>query len=403
MGDPTSIESLLPVPTGPLRLAADAAIELSVIIPTFNETENIGALVEQLTTILDAEIGEGYELIIVDDNSPDQTWKTALNLTATYPHLRVMQRKFERGLSTAVIRGWQAARGRVLAVIDADLQHPPEVIAKLWREMGRGADLVVASRHVEGGGVSDWRLSRRILSRGAQVLGVILMPGVVGRVSDPMSGYFMVRRGAIAGSVMKPVGYKILIEVLARGRMIRWISEVGYVFRERVEGKSKVTAGVYVDYLVHLIHLRLEFLRSSRFVRFCLVGLSGAIVDMSALFALSDPAMLGWGLTRSKLIAAELAIINNFLWNDAWTFGDLAARQQTFRQKLRRLAKFNVVCGIGLVLNVVLLNLQFNLLGMNRYVANAIAIGIVTGWNYILNLRLAWRTTGGDPAEPSQD
>jgi dolichol-phosphate mannosyltransferase len=202
---------------------------------------------------------------------------------------------------------------------------------------------------------------------------------------------------------MKPVGYKILIEVLARGRMIRWISEVGYVFRERVEGKSKVTAGVYVDYLVHLIHLRLEFLRSSRFVRFCLVGLSGAIVDMSALFALSDPAMLGWGLTRSKLIAAELAIINNFLWNDAWTFGDLAARQQTFRQKLRRLAKFNVVCGIGLVLNVVLLNLQFNLLGMNRYVANAIAIGIVTGWNYILNLRLAWRTTGGDPAEPSQN
>ena len=263
---PAPIESLLPVPTGPLRVAADAAIELSVIIPTFNEKENIAALVEQLTRILDAELGDRYELIVVDDNSPHQTSKKALRLTAAYPCLRVMQRKFERGL-TAVIRGLQAARGRVLGAIDADLQHPPEVIAKLWREMSRGADLAVASRHVEGGGVSDWRLSRRILSRGAQVLGVILMPGVVGRVSDPMSGSLRLRRSAIADSVMCPVGYKILIEVLARGR-IRWISEVGYVFRERTEGKSKVTARVYVDYLVHLIRLRLEFLRSSRFVRF---------------------------------------------------------------------------------------------------------------------------------------
>jgi dolichol-phosphate mannosyltransferase len=268
--------------------------------------------------------------------------------------------------------------------------------------MSRGADLAVASRHVEGGGVSDWRLSRRILSRGAQMLGVILMPGVVGRVSDPMSGYFMVRRSAIAGAIMNPIGYKILIEVLARGR-IRWISEVGYVFRERTEGKSKVTPGVYVDYVIHLLRLRLEFLRSSRFVRFSLVGLTGAAVDMSVLFALSDPSMLGWGLTRSKLIGAELAIVNNFLWNDAWTFGDLAAHQRSFRQKLRRLAKFNVVCGIGLVLNVVLLNVQFNLLGMNRYVANAIAIGIVTAWNYILNLKLAWRTTGSGPVEPPRD
>jgi dolichol-phosphate mannosyltransferase len=402
MGDVTSIESLLDVPTGPLQVPAGATLELSVVIPTFNESRNIGALVEQLTGILDAELGDRYELIVVDDNSPDQTWKAALSLAATYPRLFVMRRQSERGLSTAVLRGWQAARGRVLAVMDADLQHPPGVIAKLWREMSRGADLAVASRHVEGGGVSDWRLSRRILSRGAQMLGVILMPGVVGRVSDPMSGYFMVRRSAIAGAIMNPIGYKILIEVLARGR-IRWISEVGYVFRERTEGKSKVTPGVYVDYVIHLLRLRLEFLRSSRFVRFSLVGLTGAAVDMSVLFALSDPSMLGWGLTRSKLIGAELAIVNNFLWNDAWTFGDLAAHQRSFRQKLRRLAKFNVVCGIGLVLNVVLLNVQFNLLGMNRYVANAIAIGIVTAWNYILNLKLAWRTTGSGPVEPPRD
>src|SRR5262249_28215485 len=157
-----------------------------------------------------------------------------------YPKLRVMRREGERGLSTAVIRGWQAARGEVLAVIDADLQHPPEVTLALWKEMERGADLAVGSRHVEGGGVSDWAFHRRLLSRGAQLLGLAFLPGVLGRVSDPMSGYFMVRRSAIARKILNPLGYKILLEVLGRGD-VRRVGEVGYVFRERVEGESKVT------------------------------------------------------------------------------------------------------------------------------------------------------------------
>jgi len=120
---------------------------------------------------------------------------------------------------------------------------------------------------------------------------------------------------------------------------------------------------------------------------------------MAVLFLLSDPRALGFGLTRSKIVAAELAIINNFLWNDAWTFRDLVGTQRGLRHKLRRLVKFNIVCGIGLALNVVLLNVQFNLLHMNRYVANLIAIGLVTGWNFWLNLKLSWR----DTAPTSQD
>jgi dolichol-phosphate mannosyltransferase len=106
----------------------------------------------------------------------------------------------------------------VLGVIDADLQHPPELLLKLWGEIKRGGDLAVASRHVEGGGVSDWSVIRRFLSRGAQTLGLIILPEVIGRVSDPMSGYFMVRRRCIAGRTLSPLGYKILIEVLARGK-----------------------------------------------------------------------------------------------------------------------------------------------------------------------------------------
>ena len=390
----TSAE-VLAAPEGPLRIAAlpvgaVADVQLSLVVPTYNEAANVAEMVARLSAMLDEAFGNRYEIVVVDDDSPDRTWELAGRLTADYPRLRVMRRQNERGLSSAVIRGWQAGRGEVLAVIDGDLQHPPEVILALWQEIERGADIAVASRHVEGGGVSDWSILRRILSRGAQLLGLLILPGVLGRVSDPMSGFFMLRRTAIEGVTLNPLGYKILIEVIGRGRM-RWIGEVPYVFRERVDGESKVTTKVYIDYLRHLVRLRLSLLPVNRFVRFAVVGFSGVFVDMSMLYLLSDPGMLAWGLTRSKLLGAEAAIINNFIWNDRWTFGDVARTQNGTRQKLRRFGKFQLICLGGLVLNALLLNLQFNQFGVNRYIANAVAIVIVTGWNFWLNMKLSWR------------
>ena len=385
----------LPVPEGALVIGSmppgDGTPKLlSVVVPTFNEAPNIATLVRRLARLLDDAFGKHYEIIVVDDNSPDRTWELALALAVEFPCLRVMRREHEHGLSSAVIRGWQAARGEVLCVIDADLQHPPEVALELYRVMARGADMAVASRNLEGGGVSDWSMARRVVSRTAQLIGLVILPGVVGRVSDPMSGYFMIRRSAIEGVELHPLGYKILIEVLARGRF-PWIGEVPYVFIERVHGGSKATARVYVEYLRHLLRLRLSTLPVNRFLRFAAVGLSGVVVDMSLLFLLSDPSMLGWGLTRSKLIAAEMAIVNNFLWNDAWTFRDLAAHQRGARQRLHRFGKFQLICLAGVILNTILLNIQFNWLGMNRYLANAVAIAAVTGWNFWLNLKLSWR------------
>jgi len=399
MSDPE--EALEPQPAGalvvPPRDARPGDPRLSLVVPTLREGDTIAAFVEAASGVLDALLPGEYELIVVDDDSADGTWRTALGLRAGFPNLRVLRRCGEQGLGTAVVRGWQLARGQVLGVIDADLQHPPEVCARLWAEVARGADLAVASRHVPGGGVSEWSLRRRLLSRGAQVVGLLLLPGVVARVSDPMSGYFLVRRSAVEGLELKPEGYKILVEVLGRGRA-RWISETGYVFRERAKGASKATWGVYLAYLRHLLRLRLSTLRASRFPRFALVGLSGVVVDMGLLFLLSDPRCLGLGLTRSKLVAAEVAILNNFWWNDRWTFGDLVPGQRTLGATLRRLAKFNAICLAGLALNVALLNLQFNLLGMNRYLANAVAIAVVTAWNYLLNRALAWRIALPPPA-----
>jgi dolichol-phosphate mannosyltransferase len=393
----SSLPALIPTPTGPLvidEITADD-VRLSLIIPTYNESKNVAELVQRLTDILEGPTGGSYELIIVDDDSKDRTWEIALELSQRYPKLRVMRRVGERGLSTAVIRGWQAARGSVLAVIDADLQHPPEVTAKLFEEMTRGADLACASRNVEGGGVSNWAMHRRALSRGAQLLGLVILPSVVGRISDPMSGYFMFRRTSLAGVTLSPLGYKILIEVLGRGRMGR-VAEVGYVFRERTAGESKVTSRVYVEYLRHLVRLRLDSLPIARFLRFAAVGATGVFVDMGVLYLLSDPSTLGWGLTRSKILASTTAILNNFLWNDLWTFRDVSSRQSGLHQRFRRLLKFTAVCGLGLVLNVVLLNMMFNLLHMNRYVANLISIAIVTGWNFGLNAKLSWRDTSAN-------
>lgn len=409
---------LLPVPTGALQISRSLnpgpnsnatvgatsvayPVRFSLVVPTYNESGNIEKIVRILTELLDHGLPNDYELIVVDDNSPDHTWQVAQSLLPEFPQLRVMRRQHERGLSTAVIRGWQVARGEILGVIDGDLQHPPETLLHLLDKIDDGADLAVASRHVEGGGVSTWSASRRFLSRGAQVLGLVILPQVVSRVSDPMSGYFLVRRQAIADVILSPVGYKILLEVLGRGT-IHHIAEVGYVFHEREEGESKVTWKQYTDYLKHLIRLRVSRGRLGRFgrkfkfpvgrfLRFGLVGLSGLAVDMAALYLFFE--VMNLGLTRSAILAAELAIINNFYWNDVWTFRDVAKQQQGWRPLVKRFLKFNVICVMGLILKILLLNLFFNGFHINAYIANLMAIAIVTFWNFWINLKLSWRVT----------
>ncbi|OIP76772.1 MAG: sulfonate ABC transporter permease [Oscillatoriales cyanobacterium CG2_30_44_21] len=393
---------LTAVPVGSFlvnEVISSSEIKFSLIVPTYNESKNLAKLVDILTRLLNDYHGDRYELIIVDDDSPDLTWQVGLELMPNYPHLKIMRRQGEKGLSTAVIRGWQTSQGEVLGVIDGDLQHPPETLIKMLDAIAAGADLTVASRHVEGGGVSDWGFIRRVLSRGAQMLGLLILPNVIGRVSDPMSGYFMVRRSAIANHAMNPLGYKILIEVLGRGD-IGTVTEVGYVFQERQEGESKVTWRQYVDYILHLLRLRsrgrISKIRQKfqipvqRFLSYGLVGLSGVFVDMSIFYLLGK---LGWGLTSSKIISSEVAVLNNFLWNDLWTFRDISSRQIGWKKLVKRFLKFNIICLIGIGLNLIILNFLYNYFKIDKNLANLIAIAIVTIWNFWFNLKLSWRVT----------
>ena len=397
---PTLALDLLAVPVGLLQIPYVEQVDtvlLSLVVPTYNEAGNVVLLVEKLTRLLDRICPNDYELIVVDDDSPDQTWEIARSLLSEYPNLRVMRRTQERGLSTAVIRGWQVSRGRFLGVIDGDLQHPPEVLETLLGELVSGSDLAVASRHVAGGGISEWSVFRRMTSRGAQILGLMIAPRVVGRVSDPMSGYFMVRRSAVTNQILNPQGYKILLEILGRGE-IGEISEVGYVFQERQDGESKVTWRQYVEYLQHLIRLRsngrLEILKErfpiGRFLKFGAVGFSGVFVDLGVFWLLSS---VGFAAVTATILSAEVAVLNNFIWNDRWTFGDRSIQQPGRRSRVKRFLKFNVLCLVGIVLQGTLVGLMSNVVGFPAIGAKLLAIALVMLWNFWINLKLSWRVT----------
>lgn len=243
-------------PSVPLRDSADASLStalpnVSVIIPTYNESANIGEVVERtLTALRDTAV----EIIVVDDDSPDLTWQRVRDAYRHEERVRVVRRRNRTGLASAVVRGFDEARYEVCAVLDADLQHPPEMLPTLLAPFDSEVDLVIGSRYVDGGGVEGWSLARRVVSRGATVIARLALPSVR-RLSDPLSGFFAVRKSLVDDVRLQPTGYKVLLEILTMCRPDR-VVEVPYVFSERKRGRSKLTAFQYVTFLTHVLTLR---------------------------------------------------------------------------------------------------------------------------------------------------
>jgi len=215
---------------------------LSVVVPTYNEAGSVPKLAERLHAALGAR---DWELVIVDDGSPDGTADIAAALAPRIP-TNVVRRAGKAGLASAVIAGFAAARGDILVVMDADLSHPPELVPALLSAIEDGADLAVGSRYVAGGGVEDWPLKRQIVSRVACLMGNALVP-----VRDATSGFFALRRSVIDGVTLNPIGFKIGFEVIARGRY-RSVVEVPYTFRDRELGASKFGRREIGQYVVQL-------------------------------------------------------------------------------------------------------------------------------------------------------
>jgi dolichol-phosphate mannosyltransferase len=354
---------------------------LSIVIPTYNESENIVPLVRQIAAALK---GYDYEVVFVDDNSADGTAETIERLSAGYP-VRVIVRKDEKGLASAVVHGINNSTSEYVLVMDADLQHPPEVIPALIEKARSGVDVVIASRYVQGGGCQDWGLIRRIISRGALGLAHLFLPATR-PVNDPMSGFFMFNRRVVDGIVLKPAGYKILLEVLMEGN-IESVTEVPFTFVNRSGGESKLNARQQIEYLKHLYSLMRRTGELVRFLKFCLVGLSGVLVNLGILWILTEFGGLPY--QASAVISIEASIISNFILNDYFTFPQ--RRIPGIRHFFNRLWKFNVVSLAGAAINYGILMLFTEVAGVYYIVSQLIGIIVATLWNYLVNTSWTWR------------
>lgn len=361
---------------------------LSLIVPTYNERHNLPTLLERLEAALQ-QCGEPFEVVVVDDDSPDGTSELARSLQPRYSWLRLLTRRCQRDLSTAVLAGWFEARGEILGVIDGDLQHPPELLPTLLRRLKEGgADLVIASRHVRGGGVSQWSLFRRMISWAATLMAGFILPGTLSRVRDPMSGFFLVRRAVIQAAPLRPVGYKILLEVLAKGDYQK-VEEVPYIFQERFRGGSKLGPRHAWQYLLHLACIAADTGELRRVLSYAAVGASGAVVNLGALYPLVR--LLGLPPAVALPAATSLAIVNNFLLNDRFTFPETRRRNLGGAAALARFTRFLGVVLVGAVWNLSVASALMRFAQAPLGVAVFGGILAAAGWNFVLNSRLTWR------------
>jgi dolichol-phosphate mannosyltransferase len=330
--------------------------KISIIIPTYNEKDNIAPLLSRVDKALS---GYNYEVLIVDDGSKDGTIELASELASKYP-VKVIVRRGERGLATAVVHGLKSATGQIIGVMDADLQHPPEVIPDLIKAIQDGADMVVASRYIPGGGCPNWGLSRRIISRVALMISHLLLPSTR-QVKDPLAGFFMFRRQNVDPEKLKPIGYKISLEVMLTGNFQR-IVEVPYIFEDRSAGQSKLNPGQQIDYLKHLFSLMARTGELGMLIKFMLVGLSGVIVN-------------------------EGSIITNFILNDTFTF----AKRRRGKSFIGRLLRFNLICASGAAIQWGLFMLFTRVFGVYDLLSNFIGIVVAFLWNYFVNRNWTWK------------
>ena len=370
---------------------------ISVVIPTYNEAAVIGETLRRACRALEAS-SEPFELIVVDDSSTDGTAELAESLAPQSP-VRVLRRPGRLGLATAVVDGWKLARGDLLAVMDADLQHPPEVLGELVRALREGApgtDVAVASRYMSGGGTSDWSLARRFASKSATHLAASVLPWTLRNVTDPMSGMFAVRAAALDGVRLDPTGYKILLEVLAKARY-RALVEVPYVFDRRGAGSSKLGGRQSLEYLVHLARLAGATGQLAAWVCYLAVGLTGATIDLVALYLAAE--RLGWPLLAAVPAAIELALVSNFFLNETLTFRSCRASENEIgsresgvgsRGLLSRFLRYEKACALGALLNALV---TLALVKSGIRLLTAAAAGVLAGgvWNFLFNIPNIWR------------
>jgi dolichol-phosphate mannosyltransferase len=363
-------------------------VRLSVILPTYNEAQNLPRLVPEVLAVLR---GIPHEVIVVDDDSPDGTWRVAETLGDRFAEVRVLRRVGRRGLASAVIEGFLAAKGAVLAVADADGQHDVRLLPELLATIEAGADVAVASRYVAGGSVGLWDERRYALSRLATRLAQRLCQVPI---ADPMSGYFAVRRPTFQDILprLNPVGFKILLDLLAHLPPGAAVREIPLRFGRRLHGESKLSRLVQVQFLEYVYDVTLGRWVPLVFVKYCVVGTLGVLVNTAAFWAAS--LLLGptaretlGGFSVAVVVAIETAIVFNFLLNNAWTF---SLTRLSGRRVVTGFLSYNAACALGALANYGVSAFLFSS-GQSRGFAVLAGSLVGAAWNYTMSRAVTWK------------
>jgi dolichol-phosphate mannosyltransferase len=358
------------------------AYDLAIVLPTFNESGNVGPLVDRLRKVLQ---GIRYEVIFVDDDSPDGTADVVRLLAERHDNVRVLQRIGRRGLASACIEGILGTAAPYVAVMDADMQHDEAVLPEMLRRIREeNLDLVVGSRNIAGGSMGEftqWRVKLSHLGRRLSLM------GAEHQLSDPMSGFFMVRLATFEQFAhrLSGIGFKILLDiVLSAGPGLR-IGEVPYRFGQREHGESKLDVVVGLEYFELLVDKHLGNLVNVRFVLFAMVGALGVGVHLLILSGLRKFA--GLSFETGQAVATFIVMILNFVLNNSVTYRDRRLKGWRFWSGL---VTFCLACGLGVAANVAIASEAFRR-GVPWVLAAVIGLLFTAVWNYGITSMTTWR------------
>ncbi len=374
----------------------DKGSQVSIIIPTYNEAQNIVNILKSIGEHV-SKIAR-VQAIVVDDNSSDGTARIVQNYirdsgTRDGYTVDIVERSQKKaGLSSAILHGIRRAVGNVIVVMDSDFSHPPQLIPRMLETLRQQCDIVVASRYSSGGSVVGWPLRRRILSRVATMIAHVSL-GV--KQADPMSGFFAFRRSVIHGLEFDAIGYKLLLEMLVKAKNAR-IKEISYTFTDRAAGTSKLGAGTIIDFMRAVWRLYRDGSRvrehrasvrfTSKAARFYTVGAIGLGINwlVSTMFAANG----GLWYIHANVAGIAASIATNFVLNKAWTFedGDFGARR-TLSQGVR----FAAISALGATVQLAMVYSLVEYYALEYPVALVLAVGAASFGNFVLNKTLTFR------------
>jgi dolichol-phosphate mannosyltransferase len=358
-------------------------MDLSIIIPTFNERNNVRIIAEKITNLLQGS-NCSFEIIFVDD-SLDDTPVILEELCQKYKEVKYIHRHKEKGLASAVVKGFLHSQGNQIIVMDADLQHPPELLPLMIKRLGR-YDVVIPSRFVAGGSDGGLNIVRKLISGVARGIGYVFIKKLR-CISDSTSGYFGFKRSVIEQVQLNPIGWKILIEILVKGRY-QTVHEIPYFFVARAAGTSKMNLNEQFNYLKHIGQLMMYHPEHRKFYYFCMIGTLGVFVNLSCLHFFLH--FLGMEELIASIYASSIALLHNFMWNHKVTWKE--CKQQTLWRQMMQFPQFVLICSLGIAITT-LFTQAFLFLGWNIYAGQLTGIAVSILWNFSANSKWTWSAT----------